>query len=503
MGSGGGTIPREDFVGRTLRGREYQIKSVLGLGGMGKVFLTSHIALDMPLALKQCRADSPLPESVISELDRLLNNPRNSECDVDEQHSGDTIQPVTRRGAVTDFPSSGGTQTDRFLREALLLARLHHPSIPALYDYFFEDGYWYLVMDYVPGQTLSAYLREHSTVSPLEALNYAMQLCDVLEYLHQQVPPVVFRDLKPANVIITPDCRLVLVDFNIARYFKEGQLNDTSDLGSPGYAPPEQYQGAGQTDARSDLYSLGVILHEMLSGQHPISVGKQLEPLHTINPSLSLTLSGLVSVATRLEPEYRFQSAYTFYCAMERAYAMEEQHAYQKAVLNGQMEKTQIRRAEGKTKKAAGGTMVSRSASLPLAFLSPSSPLLSSPLPSSSPTSTFLSPTSPLLSSPLPSSSPYTPFSPASPFSPSLSLEDAATAQFLAERQHTREILVETHREREEDDHEKEMTSVDESLHLRAYLSFSSASLPSASEQKQRTESGKPPFWPLPRWCHA
>ena len=74
MGSGGGTLQREDFVGRTLRGREYQVKSVLGHGGMGKVFLTSHIALDMPLALKQCRADSPLPESVISELDRILNN---------------------------------------------------------------------------------------------------------------------------------------------------------------------------------------------------------------------------------------------------------------------------------------------------------------------------------------------------------------------------------------------------------------------------------------------
>ena len=435
---------REDSVGRTLRGREYQIKSVLGHGGMGKVFLTSHIALDMPLALKQCRADSPLPESVISELDRILDNTHHGESDGDERYSGDSLQPVTQRGAVTDFPSSGGTQTDRFLREALLLARLHHPSIPALYDYFFEDGYWYLVMDYIPGQTLSAHLREQGTIPPLEALNYAMQLCDVLEYLHQQTPPVVFRDLKPANVILTPDCRLVLVDFNIARYFKEGQLNDTSDLGSPGYAPPEQYQGPGQTDARSDLYSLGVILHEMLSGQHPISVGKQLEPLHTINPSLSLALSGLVSVATRLEPEYRFQSAYSFYCALERAYTLEEQHAFQKAVLHGHMEKTQLRRAEGKAKRAEGKTTVSRGASLPPPFLSPSapnspilsptSPMLSSPLPSSSSQSPFLS------SFP-PSSSPHPPFSPASPFSPPLSLEDAATAHFLAERQHTREIL--------------------------------------------------------------
>ncbi len=148
-----------------------------------------------------------------------------------------------------------------------------------------------------------------------------MQLCDVLDYLQRQTPPVVFRDLKPSNVILSPEGRLVLVDFGIARYFKEGQINDTTDFGSPGYASPEQYEGSGQTDGRSDIYSLGVILHEMLSGKRPArggTRGSQIETLRQINPALSPALSGLVAVATRPEPMYRFQTAHAFYLALER-----------------------------------------------------------------------------------------------------------------------------------------------------------------------------------------
>jgi serine/threonine protein kinase len=281
---------------------------------MGQVYLASHAQVDVPVAIKQVRADEPLPPSVIEELDQLL-------------HSKDTpLQPP--RG---DFPLSGGANTDRFLREALLLARMRHPAIPLLYDYFLENGQWYLVMEYVPGSTLSAYMREHAPLPPLEAINYALQMCDVLDYLHRQNPPIVFRDLKPANIILHPDGRLMVVDFGIARYFKEGQFNDTTDFGSPGYASPEQYEGTGQTDARSDLFSLGVIIHEMLSGQRPTRRGvemEQLEALNKLNPAISPALSGLVMVATRTEPMYRFQSAHTFYQALERVRSVEERRAY-------------------------------------------------------------------------------------------------------------------------------------------------------------------------------
>ncbi len=311
-----------NLIGQTLGDGEYTIEAVLGQGGMGRVFLASHATLLIPLAIKQGLADAPIPEVVIAELDRILHGEERGQY---AQHN------ASKRVTENDFPSSGGMNTDRFLREALLLAHLQHPSLPALYDYFFEDGYWYLVMDYIPGPTLLSYLNKEAPLPPLEALNYAMQLCDVLDYLHKQTPPVIFRDIKPSNIILAPDGRVMLVDFGIARYYKEGQLNDTTEFGSPGYAPPEQYQGEGQTDGRSDLYSLGVLLHEMLSGQHPAGVGSKLESLHYLK--ISPVLSGLVSVATRTEPMYRFQSAHSFFRALELAYSIEERRAYEQYVV--------------------------------------------------------------------------------------------------------------------------------------------------------------------------
>src|SRR6266851_6386206 len=309
----------EALIGRTLQKGAYIVEAVLGHGGMGQVYLASHAQVDVPVAIKQVRADEPLPPSVIEELDQLLHS------------KGTPVQPTPG-----EFPLSGGINTDRFLREALLLARMRHPAIPLLYDYFLENAHWYLVMEYVPGSTLSSYMREHAPLPPLEAINYALQMCDVLDYLHRQNPPVVFRDLKPANIILHPDGRLMVVDFGIARYFKEGQFNDTTDFGSPGYASPEQYEGTGQTDARSDLFSLGVILHEMISGQRPVRAGTRagkLESPRQINPALSPALSGLVTVATRAESMYRFQTAHTFYRALERTCIIEESRAFNRFTL--------------------------------------------------------------------------------------------------------------------------------------------------------------------------
>ena len=310
--------PQENLVGKTLCNDEYYIHRVIGHGGMGKVYLAAHTELTVPVALKQAQADQPLPESVIAELDALLQ--------------GDSSSATA---SLQDTASSGGVHTDRFLREALFLARLHHPALPSLYDYFFEDGYWYLVMDYIPGPTLTAYLRQQGPLPPLEALNYAIQLCDVFDYLHKQTPPIIYRDLKPSNILVTPEGSLMLVDFGIARYFKEGQSNDTTDFGSPGYASPEQYQAEGQTDGRSDLFSLGVLLYEMLSGQRPnMSNGTLSADVSRKDiPPISAVLSGLITLATRTEPMYRFQSAHTFFLALERAYTIEEQRTYQQRVM--------------------------------------------------------------------------------------------------------------------------------------------------------------------------
>ena len=317
---------QESLVGQTLCSDEYYIQRVIGHGGMGKVYLASHSELAVPLAIKQTRADAPLPASVISELDYVLQ--------------GGDLSKRPANLASLDFPNSGGEQTDRFLREALFLARLRHPALPMLYDYFLENGYWYLVMDYIPGPTLTEYLRQQGPLPPLEALNYAMQLCDVFDYLHKQSPPIIFRDLKPSNIMVTPNGTLMMVDFGIARYFKQGQENDTTDFGSPGYASPEQYQTEGQTDARSDLFSLGVLMHEMVSGERPKApgaitgvMGAMRDTARQVNPNVSSMLSGLITLATRTEPMYRFQSAHTFYLALERVYLLEESRTYQQRVL--------------------------------------------------------------------------------------------------------------------------------------------------------------------------
>lgn len=333
-------IRTDPFIGRLLCDGEYHIQRVLGRSSLGKVFLAIHTTLRMPFVLKQGRADQPLPEQAVAELDRVL-------------HSGNVnFNSNARQPQEPTFPGSGGEHTDRFLREALLLARLEHPSIPTLYDYFAEDGYWYMVVDYVPGPALHTYLSQHAPLAPLEALNYAMQLCDALDYLHQHTPPIIFCDLKPSDIILTPDGALMLVDFGSARYFKVGQfndtINDTTSCGSPGYAPPEQHASKSQADMRSDLYSLGVILHEMLSGRHPQGTNTRLEPLHALRSDISTALSGLVKLATYQDPLNRFQSAHALYQALERVYSIEESRIYQHRIAeqNGDINESQTQSAE-------------------------------------------------------------------------------------------------------------------------------------------------------------
>jgi serine/threonine protein kinase len=160
--------------------------------------------------------------------------------------------------------------TARFQREAHMLGALAHPNLPRIYDSFSEQGRSYLVMDYIEGKTLHALLKEYNgqPMPVAHVLSYAHQLCDVLSYLHQQQPPIIFRDIKPTNVMVTNNGHIFLIDFGIARLFKEGQVQDTILLGSPGYAPPEQH-GLTQTNPRSDLYALGATLHYCLTGRDP------------------------------------------------------------------------------------------------------------------------------------------------------------------------------------------------------------------------------------------
>ncbi len=197
----------------------------------------------------------------------------------------------------------------RFQQEAAMLSRLAHPNLPRIYDSFSERGRSYLVMDFIEGKTLFQLLKgiEGQRLPVAQVLHIANQLCDVLHYLHQQHPPIIFRDLKPTNVMVTAQGQVYLIDFGIARIFKEGQQQDTVFLGSPGYAPPEQH-GTSQTNPRSDLYSLGATLHCCLSGQDPYYAPDRFAfaPLRHYNPQvppeLDLLIAHLVSLDERKRP---------------------------------------------------------------------------------------------------------------------------------------------------------------------------------------------------------
>ncbi len=184
---------------------------------------------------------------------------------------------------------------ENFKREANLLAQLQHPNLPVIYDYFSEGGRWYLVMNFIPGETLEAYLHKAKKGRLLvqEALQIGIELCSVLDYLHRHHPPIVFRDLKPSNIMRTPQGQLYLIDFGIARHFKPGQAKDTAIYGSAGYSAPEQY-GRSQTTPRSDIYSLGALLYQLLSGHHPATTPFRFPPLQSFGLALPSGLSDLI-----------------------------------------------------------------------------------------------------------------------------------------------------------------------------------------------------------------
>lgn len=186
---------------------------------------------------------------------------------------------------------------ERFRQEYHMLNKLQHPNLPLIYDSFNEGDRFYIVMDFIEGRTLFELLKQNGG-QPLpvaQVVEYALQLCDVLSYLHAQQPPVIFRDLKPTNVMIRPDERLFLIDFGIARHFKEGQQQDTVLLGSPGYAPPEQH-GSAQTSPRSDLYALGATMHCLLTGRDPFHYAQHFvfPPVRQFNPLVPAELDALI-----------------------------------------------------------------------------------------------------------------------------------------------------------------------------------------------------------------
>jgi eukaryotic-like serine/threonine-protein kinase len=212
---------------------------------------------------------------------------------------------------------------DRFEREAQMLCHLKHPLIPLFYDYFVDNQRYYLVMDFIEGKDLRMILEENmgKPLSMKQVVIWLLNICDVLTYLHAHDPPIIYRDLKPSNIIITPDNKVKLVDFGIARLFTP-TVRGTM-IGTQGYAPPEQYRG--EAEPRSDIYSLGATLHHLLSGKDPqLEAPFHYEPLADLNPELPDSLIRLIERSLSMNPEERFQTAKQMRSELERVIRNED-----------------------------------------------------------------------------------------------------------------------------------------------------------------------------------
>ncbi|HEV3110330.1 MAG TPA: serine/threonine-protein kinase [Candidatus Binataceae bacterium] len=247
----------------TIVGNRYRVSRLLGGGGMKMVYL----AEDLRLAARPC---------ALAEMVDAISS------------------PDVQRQAVTGFQ-----------READMLAELSHEHIPRIYDCFSEQNRHYLVMEYVAGDTLEEEIKAAGGKLPEDrVIDIALQVLETLEYLHHREPPVIYRDLKPSNIMITPKGQVKLIDFGIARHFQP--LIGATMVGTQGYAPPEQYRGKVET--RSDLYALGATMHHALSGRDPTTEPPFSFPLlRKLCPQLNPALADLVSDALMYDVERRIR----------------------------------------------------------------------------------------------------------------------------------------------------------------------------------------------------
>lgn len=204
----------------------------------------------------------------------------------------------------------------QFSQEMGLLRRLHHNSLPRIYDYFFLPGAGqYMVMDFIEGEDLQTMLARRGRLPEAEVIPWITQICDALSYMHSQKPAIIHRDIKPANIIVTPEGRAMLVDFGISKVH-DPQLKTTMGARAvtPGFSPLEQY-GQGGTDSRSDIYALGATLYALLTGQEPpesialVNGSASLTPPRQLNPAVSAHVARAIECTLQARPTDRFANA--------------------------------------------------------------------------------------------------------------------------------------------------------------------------------------------------
>lgn len=275
--------------GAVLRAR-YKVVESIGQGGMGAVYQAEDLRLEgRRCAIKEVRLDLELDEE------------------------------------------AGRQAQEQFYREASVLARLDHSTLPKVSDYFSINDTDYLVMDFVPGRDLKDIMdearRSNLFLNEADVLNWAAQLCDALSFLHRQEPPIVHRDIKPSNIKLTPDGYIKLVDFGLVKVLLANDDNRTITVmqgrGTAAYTPLEQYGGdAGHTDVRSDIYSLGATLYHLLTHQQPLDAKQRflnpsaLQSARAINPKISAQTDRAIMSAIALHPDLRPASIDEFHDLM-------------------------------------------------------------------------------------------------------------------------------------------------------------------------------------------
>ncbi len=275
-------------IGSVIDGK-YEILTLVGKGGMSKVYLAMDKRLNKQWAVKEI-----------------------------EKKARDRNNEIVIQSAIA---------------EANMIKRLDHPALPRIVDIIDNGNVIYVIMDYIEGETLQKVVDELGAQDQETVIDWALQLCEVLNYLHSCDPPIIYRDMKPANIMLRPDGNIKLIDFGIAREYKVNNIADTVSLGTKGYAAPEQFGGKGQTDGRTDIYCLGVTLYHLVTGQNPCEPPYELYPIRHWNSSLSAGLENIIQKCTQLNPEDRYQS-----CA-ELLYALEHYDEVDGAYRKNQVKK--------------------------------------------------------------------------------------------------------------------------------------------------------------------
>lgn len=213
---------------------------------------------------------------------------------------------LNRQWAIKKVRKSSSQTTSMLMAEASIMKNLDHPMLPRIVGIEEDPKFFYIIMDFVQGENLKTVVTSSGPQAQDTVVSWGVKLCDVLTYLHGK--GIVYRDMKPANIMLSPDGNIKLIDFGIAREYKENASEDTTSLGTEGYAAPEQYEGKGQTDARTDVYGMGITLFQLLTGVNPSSYQENIFSIRLQNPNLSSGLDKIILKCTNKDPKKRYQS---------------------------------------------------------------------------------------------------------------------------------------------------------------------------------------------------